>query len=360
MLRWGKTGMLAAATRKRLNCRALISLTFGTNRCLIHSGKLIATMRRVAGQCSPMNSALGVPRRANPCAFTLIELLVVIAVIAILAALLLPALSRARLAAHSAVCRSNLRQWEVALRMYVDDFQLYPAGMTWTLPLSGWTSWADRLEPYAKTHWGTYYPYQPSWSPPTRPQQGIHVCPEYSRIQGCFDLAGLGSYAYNDRGYTCDKLVPGFGLGGDYKPGTAPPVDEFATPLRRIRDAEIQAPCDMLAVADSPLNDQTCYPPGTWFDPPGSSEGTVCLSLGVRNEGLALLLGFHPVGDFFGQNEAEVKWMTMRHAGRWNAAYCDGHCENLTTKQLFDSRNSMILRRWNRDHEPHPDIVPYK
>lgn len=53
--------------------------------------------------------------------FSLIELLVVIAVIAIIAALLLPAVSGARSAADRAVCISNLRQVNLAARMYAED-----------------------------------------------------------------------------------------------------------------------------------------------------------------------------------------------------------------------------------------------
>src|ERR1035437_7903310 len=164
----------------------------------MNSGKPTGTMQRVWGRSSSAKSLVGITKPKNPCAFTLIELLVVIAVIAILAALLLPALNRARSAANSTVCKSNLRQWSIALRQYVDDFQVYPPGLVLNEAYSPsnpalYLIWSNRLERYTSTHWGTW-----SWDMPGRAPQGIHVCPDYLRLRGSFHEWGYGAYGYND------------------------------------------------------------------------------------------------------------------------------------------------------------------
>ncbi len=82
----------------------------------------------------------------NAIGFTLIELLVVIAMIAILAALLLPALGRSKASAQRAICLNNLRQISLGV-------QLYAAENADTLPA------APNVTGGVMTtnHWGVFY-----------------------------------------------------------------------------------------------------------------------------------------------------------------------------------------------------------
>jgi prepilin-type N-terminal cleavage/methylation domain-containing protein len=65
--------------------------------------------------------SMPIDHRNRTRAFTLVELLVVIGIIAILIAMLMPALTRARAATQKVACMSNLRQHGMALRMYAND-----------------------------------------------------------------------------------------------------------------------------------------------------------------------------------------------------------------------------------------------
>lgn len=83
---------------------------------------------------------------ANKRAFTLIELLTVIAVIAVLSAILIPAVGRARESANQSKCVSNLRQIGVAVQSYANDHKgKYPEA---SFHGKAGKPWCRALEPY--------------------------------------------------------------------------------------------------------------------------------------------------------------------------------------------------------------------
>ncbi len=291
--------------------------------------------------------------------FTLIELLVVIAVIGILAALLLPALSRAKTTALTTACRNNLHQWGLGLNMYGDDNDAYPVDRIVVFPEVPPTpaqqanldlAWFQRLQPYTKSSWPLQQAGANASESPLRPAL---ECPAYDQLPGVYHRTA-GSYGYNGGGVKNLGLINmgpfGWSLSLQLGPPGGGPVLTWDP---RVRPSMVVQPSDMIAIGDSELGgyftDIPLTIPSTGWT--GSYELAPWVSGGIRLE-----LGL-PSAESDPLSLQGVAGTRKRHGGRFNVVFCDGHVENLRVRDLFDQSKDQQLKRWNPDNLPHEDEV---
>ena len=224
-------------------------------------------------------------------AFSLVELLVVIAIIGILAALLLPVLSQAKKKAQRIQCVGNLHQLGVGLQVILANDHSYPLFVENT---NG--TWIDQLalEGLGITQPLTNFIRSGVWQCPTaqwlKPDDNLPIC-----------------YGYNAVGVISDEDADeNYGLGG--RPSSHTPL----------KDSEVLNPSGMMAVGEV-----------------------------FRKEIAFKRLG-HDLA-YWGLDQIAP----LRHQGKANAVFCDGHVESPKLAFLFEDTSDAALVRWNRDHLPH-------
>jgi prepilin-type N-terminal cleavage/methylation domain-containing protein/prepilin-type processing-associated H-X9-DG protein len=270
-------------------------------------------------------------RRQFNAAFSLLELLVVMAIIGVLAALLLVAVTGSKKVAQKASCEGNLRQIGIGLAEFVGDFNAYPLGDNQRgfdrglYPEYG-SCWYDALNrncfhlpPLEENAMGFIIP----------PVSGVWHCPSAQRPEAWDNDVYRKGYLWVEYGYN------EFGVGDHHDinlglgrvKGSTNRLDYGPTP-----DKDVVAPSDMIAVGDGIIGWGANY-----MD--GSDEIGLSARAGPP------------------QRLNDTQRVLARHNGCVNVAFCDGHVQSPKADSLFSLRNAAALARWNKDHQPHAELV---
>ena len=163
----------------------------------------------------------------------------------------------------------------------------------------------------------THFPRK-DWAEP----KGVWDCPAAERPSDYPSNLGYSEYGYNGYGLSSIKDTNSLGLGGHRvdKGSFAPPVTE----------SEIATPSEMMAIGD------------------GFKGGN-----GFVQDGVTGLWRTYDAQDRLGSTKRSLS----RHQGKANVVFCDGHVESPTLKSLFEGANDAALVRWNRDHQPHRELL---
>jgi prepilin-type N-terminal cleavage/methylation domain-containing protein len=252
-----------------------------------------------------------------PNGFTLVELLVVIAIIAVLASLLLPALSHAKTRARNAQCKNNLRQAGLALAMYTATYGAFPRVAT--VDGARYYDWDQLLQMHVSK---TAVPMLPAGvARPMDSGSPLVVCPFYSART---DLPYPPIYGYNALGvgwngaksYGFDALQISSDLG-----------------FVEVKESDVAVPSDMIALGDGFVRSESKDQ-----DPAFQFEH-----------------GWHPVPAACrlpASNVSKSLRAARAHGDFFNRSFLDCHGESENFKRPFVSSDD-YLRRWNIDHEPH-------